>query len=57
MFILLLFFPLDSKSSCDPTQIQCRSGQCISANLECNGVRDCNDNTDEEGCVTGTLKD
>ena len=28
----------------------CRDGQCISRSSICNGIRDCNDNSDEYNC-------
>ncbi|CAG9863072.1 unnamed protein product [Phyllotreta striolata] len=35
---------------CPTNELQCRSGQCVSATSRCDGIRDCNDNSDEEGC-------
>ena len=37
--------------TCSPTQFRCRSGQCISRLEQCDGVSQCQDETDEENCA------
>ena len=35
---------------CGVQQFRCRSSQCINGTLVCNGIKDCDDNTDEISC-------
>lgn len=33
-----------------PNELQCRNSRCVSTKVECNGIDDCGDGTDEEEC-------
>lgn len=47
----MIYFSLPaSQPSCEYNEVLCKSGQCVSADKLCDGNRDCNDNSDEEGC-------
>lgn len=38
-------------TSCSDDQFACSSGsQCVSAGFRCDGINDCDDRSDEEGC-------
>uniref|UniRef100_A0A8C6V9I2 EGF-like domain-containing protein n=1 Tax=Neogobius melanostomus TaxID=47308 RepID=A0A8C6V9I2_9GOBI len=47
-----IFFPslLLSLASCASNQYRCRSGQCVSQALRCDGYADCGDRSDEMDC-------
>ncbi|XP_044534907.1 SCO-spondin-like [Gracilinanus agilis] len=40
---------------CSPTQLSCRSGECLSADRRCDLHPDCQDGSDEDGCVDCVL--
>lgn len=43
--------PTTEKNKCSsPSFFQCQSGECVSAFSRCNRMKDCADNSDEEGC-------
>lgn len=37
-------------STCRPDEFRCSDGTCINLVKECDGVRDCVDNSDENNC-------
>lgn len=43
-------------NSCSAKESWCNSGSCIPAQQRCNSIRDCDDGTDEEGCVGNHAK-
>lgn len=36
--------------SCGQQEIHCRNGDCVSNSSRCNGIKDCGDGSDEDGC-------
>lgn len=44
------YYLLAGQIKCDDLHFQCRSGQCISIFLYCDGNYNCKDHSDEEGC-------
>lgn len=36
---------------CAPDQFRCRNGDCVPGHAQCNGYRECPDNSDEEECT------
>ncbi|XP_054720927.1 basement membrane-specific heparan sulfate proteoglycan core protein-like [Uloborus diversus] len=42
--------PRQEEPSCAPNQLSCTSGECINAAKRCDGVKDCQDGSDELGC-------
>lgn len=40
------------KGSCSSAEFQCRSGQCVSISMHCDGSSDCSDHSDEDGCIS-----
>ncbi|XP_040202403.1 low-density lipoprotein receptor-like isoform X4 [Rana temporaria] len=51
MLLLHLTAAPPGKSTCSPDQFQCNDGKCINRSLRCNQEHDCDDLTDEIGCV------
>ncbi|XP_048518441.1 basement membrane-specific heparan sulfate proteoglycan core protein isoform X4 [Dendroctonus ponderosae] len=45
----------EEQPKCEEGQVMCLSRQCVRGDARCNGVRDCNDKSDEEGCPTPTF--
>lgn len=41
---------LVDQAECDDNEISCDSGKCIPRTFACDGVQDCDDGADEEGC-------
>lgn len=40
---------------CDSGQLSCKDGaQCVPSDARCNGISDCADDSDEEGCESTT---
>ncbi|XP_040202400.1 very low-density lipoprotein receptor-like isoform X2 [Rana temporaria] len=54
MLLLHLTAAPPGKSTCSPDQFQCNDGKCINRSLRCNQEHDCDDLTDEIGCVNGS---
>ena len=48
-----LCFPVHAK--CSAPEFQCENSQCISNSLRCDGNRDCQDHSDEDGCSVAWL--
>nr|XP_044630662.1 SCO-spondin [Equus asinus] len=42
---------LASRALCSPSQLSCGSGECLPAERRCDRHRDCQDGSDEDGCV------
>lgn len=38
------------QTECDDNEISCDNGKCIPRPFACDGVQDCDDGADEEGC-------
>eukprot|EP01084_Bolivina_argentea_P169155 293265_1 len=51
IFLLIFEHFWFSKASCNDDQFKCDSGQCISNGWVCDGQADCNDGSDEIGCL------
>ncbi|KYQ47141.1 Basement membrane-specific heparan sulfate proteoglycan core protein, partial [Trachymyrmex zeteki] len=46
----------DTQPECDQmTELRCRSGECVPLESRCDGVSQCNDNSDEDNCPTDSL--
>nr|XP_006819438.1 PREDICTED: low-density lipoprotein receptor-related protein 2-like [Saccoglossus kowalevskii] len=43
-------YPISTTVACLLTQFQCSNGHCIPSGFRCNGVNNCNDDSDEVGC-------
>ena len=43
-------FNLSDSGACIVGEFQCQDGNCIEGYLQCNGLNDCTDNSDEFGC-------
>ncbi|XP_074039673.1 LDL receptor protein 1 [Leptinotarsa decemlineata] len=39
-------------STCEMNEFMCKSGRCIAADFYCDSIKDCDDGSDEEGCLT-----
>lgn len=37
-------------TKCEPHEYDCEDATCIDASLQCNGIRNCRHESDEEGC-------
>ena len=40
---------------CSNSEFRCNNGQCISGRWQCDGVGDCQDDSDEDGCCKSKL--
>lgn len=47
---LVFSYLLYSASACDADRFDCGNGECIDKEFVCDGVEDCGNNKDEEGC-------
>uniref|UniRef100_A0A914QFN6 Uncharacterized protein n=1 Tax=Panagrolaimus davidi TaxID=227884 RepID=A0A914QFN6_9BILA len=54
VFLLLAFvsFVTLQVQGCQPTEFRCRDGrQCLPQSFQCDGTNDCQDGSDEVGCI------
>lgn len=49
-FSLVFLHPGDGR--CSSGEFQCSNGQCVSINMRCDSYPDCQDHSDEDGCVS-----
>lgn len=59
MYHLSITFPTDSDESnvCHENEYDCDDATCIDASLECNGIKNCRHEYDEEGCTVSLARD
>lgn len=48
---LLTLFSLSALHTCAPTDFTCNNGRCIQYRFRCDHYDNCQDNSDEEGCL------
>ena len=50
VFVYARSADMTTQSPCDATRRPCSNGQCLEKSRFCNGIRDCNDGSDEWNC-------
>ena len=54
--LLFYFQILYTDSKCQQSEFQCANDKCIPLSLQCNGINNCFDNSDELGCSCQEFK-
>lgn len=50
LFLILVTVVAFHAATCSPSEFTCANGQCVEYQRHCDGVLDCADGSDEDGC-------